>query len=284
MKVKIVFYSLFLYAALFSIIGINTSCSSRVDSESFHYGTENDSARSYYMKGFQEILDHGRWTESEKAYRKAIEIDPNYTLGKSLVGRITRDVLERENLLEEVREARASESNDVGLLLDVYLLSMESYNNRDKGIKSTPAFHANRKKLAESNFRKFIHKYPDDNYVKAEYIEWLNAIHGPEVALDSMRVLATEEQMKLGFYISYAASLEIAVGNIDKAIAHSKALKKLMKDSTYTSYLKLKAEILMAQDSFYKAKQYIDRVVDIDPNHIIALGMQSQINNKLADE
>lgn len=54
-----------------------------------------------------------------------------------------------------------------------------------------------------------------------------------------------------------------------------------MTDSTYTSYMKLKAEIYMAQDSLYKAKEYIDQVVEIDPNHIIALGMQSAINKEL---
>lgn len=71
------------------------------------------------------------------------------------------------------------------------------------------------------------------------------------------------------------------MGNIEKAVALSKDLEELMTDSTYTSYMKLKAEIYMAQDSLYKAKEYIDQVVEIDPNHIIALGMQSAINKEL---
>ena len=66
------------------------------------YGTDSDSARFYFLKGWQEILDYGRWTESEAAFRKAVEFDPDWLLGKSLVGRITRNLEERENLLAEL--------------------------------------------------------------------------------------------------------------------------------------------------------------------------------------
>jgi len=250
----------------------------------FNYGTESDSARFYYIKGWTEILDNGRWTESEMAYKKAIEFDPNYTLAKSVAGRLIKNLEEREITLQEILKDKDKVNTDVKLLLDVYLLSMESLNNMDKRIKGTPEFTIKRKQTAETNFRKFIHKYPEDDYVKAEYIEWLNYIHGPQVALDSLHQLATERQKQLGFYISFAASLELELDNIDSAIALSKDLKPLMIDSTYTSYLKLRAEILMAQDSLNKAKQYIDKVVRIDPNHILAVRLQSEIDNKLKNK
>jgi len=226
-------------------------------------------------------LDNGRWTEAENSYRKALDFDPNYILGKSLVARITKDLREREVLLQELKAVKDSATNNESLLLDVYLLSIEAYNNRDRGIKSTTQFITNRKQVAESNFRKFIHKYPNNDYVKAEYIEWLHFIHGPKIALDSLKHLATERQMNLGFYISYAASLEVELDNLDEATALSKKLNKLMKDDTYTAYMKLMAEIYIAQDSLYKAKKYVDRIVKIDPNHIIALGMQSNIKEQL---
>ena len=268
---------------LFILLPISAcdSIDSSNHSNTFDYGTKSDSARFYYLNGFHEILDNGRWTESEKSFRKALEFDPDYILGKSLVGRITRELEEREILLQELRMVKDKASNDEKLLLDVYLLSIESYNNRDKGIIATSEFNAKRRQISESNFRKFVHKYPEDNYVKAEYIEVLHLIHGPKAALDSLRSLATEKQMKSGFYISSSASLELELGNIQKTIALSKDLEELMLDSTYTSYMKLKAEIYLAQDSLNKAKEYIDQVVKIDPNHIIAIGMQNAINNKL---
>ncbi len=267
---------------VFFTLVLNSSCSSHKTSDSFEYGTKSDSARYYYLNGFHEILDNGRWTEAEKSYRKAIEFDPDYMLGKSLVGRITRNLKEREELLQSILKTEKRITNDEKLLLDVYLLSIETYNNRDKGVKVTEEFKTKRKKIVASNFRKFIHKFPGDDYVKAEYIEWLRAIHGPKVTLDSLQILATEKQMKLGFYISYAASLELELGNIEKAIALSENLKELMIDSTYTSYSKLKAEIYIAQDSLHKAKEYVDKIIRIDSNHIIALGMQSEIEKQLA--
>ena len=267
---------------LFALLLVSLyGCDSENNNHSFDYGTESDSARYYYLNGFHEILDNGRWTESEKSFRRALQFDPDYSLGKSLVGRITRNLNEREQLLQELLVEEKEASSYENLLLDVYLLSVEAYNNRDKGIKSSSEFFSQRKQIAESNFREFVHKYPDDDYVKAEYIEWLHLIHGPRAALDSLNYMASERQMKLGFYISYSASLELELGNVEKAITLSENLKQLMVDSTYTSYMKLKAEIYMAQDSLEKAREYIDHVVRIDPNHIIALGMQAEINEKL---
>lgn len=285
MKDKIIYSINFSKFAILTFILVSIfACDSKNNSKSFDYGTRSDSARYYYLNGFHEILDNGRWTESEISYRKTLKFDKDYTLGKSLVGRITKNLNEREKLLRELVTVSKKANDDEKLLLDVYLLSIEAYNNRDKRIKGTSEFKSKRIQITESNFREFVHKYPDDDYVKAEYIEWLHFIHGPEVALDSLNHLATERQMKLGFYISYSASLELELGNIDKAITLSKNLKELMRDSTYTSYMKLKAEIYMAQDSLQKAKDHIDNIVRIDPNHIIALGMQSEINEKLKNK
>ncbi len=274
------FTSILVFGLLLSI----SSCDVERQPSTFDYGTKNDSARFYYLKGFQEILDNGRWTESERAYRKALEFDPDYPLGKSLVGRITRNLDEREKLLRELLLVQDKVSPDEQLLLEVYLSSMQSYNDRDKGIRGSAESMAKRKQMVEINFREFVRKYPDDAYVKAEYIEWLHVIHGPKAALDSLNVLATVEQKKLGFYISFAASLELELGNLEKAVALSRDLKKLMADSTYTSYMKFKAEISIAQDSMQKAKGYLDQILAIDPNHIIALGMQSKLEKQLEQQ
>lgn len=266
---------------LFVMASISACNSGHHQSGHFDYGTMSDSARYYYHDGYHEILDNGRWTESERSYRKALEFDPDFALGKSLVGRITRDLNEREKLLQSLLEIRKHTTHDENLLLDVYLLNIEAYNDRDKGIKVSAEFNSKRSQLAESNFREFVHKYPEDDYAKAEYIEWLHFIHGPRAALDTLNKLATDRQMKLGFYIGFSASLELELGNVDRAISLSKRLKELMIDSSYTRYLSLKTEIYLAQDSLIKAKETIDRVVNIDPNHIIALGEQAKINEKL---
>jgi len=87
--------------------------------------------------------------------------------------------------------------------------------------------------------------------------------------------------MKLGFYISYSASLELELGNIEEAIVLEKVLSQTLSDASHTSPIVLKAQIYMAQDSLQKAKEYVSKVVEMDPNHIIALVTLSQINRDL---
>ena len=282
MKNKIITPYLLVIPITITVLGASIlSCTSKEETRRFDYGTKNDSARYYYLNGFHEILDNGRWTAAEQSFRKALEFDSNYVLGKSLVGRITRNVAEREGLQYELIKAKGNTNSDENLLLEVYLLSIEGYNQRDKGIKSSAEFNERRRLTALSNFKEFIHRHPEDYYVKAEYIEWLHLTYGPKVALDSLKHLTTKRQAKLGFYLRYAASLELELGNIDKAILLAEGLKGLMLDSTYTSHMKLRVEILKAQDSLQKAMALIDRVVKIDSNHLIAIALQREISEML---
>lgn len=254
-----------------------SSCDSKPAASSLpDYGTESDSARFYFLKGWQEILDYGRWTASEVAFRKALEFDPDWLLGKSLVGRITRDLGERERLLVELEAAKDQADADERMLLDVNMLSMLAANNRGRGIQNSAEFNTMRRELAEKNFGAFARKYPEDDYFKAEYIEFLHANHGAQVALDSLKALANYRQSQLLFYITYAGSLEIELGDIDAAKAR---LNDVFKGnwSDYLSPFVYQVQLLEAQDSFKLAKAQIDLVVLTDPNHLIAVGIQARL-------
>lgn len=251
--------------------------------EAYHYGTDSDSARYYFLKGWEEILDNGRWTASEAAFRKALEFDPEWLLGKSLVARIARDVQEKQELLKDLQLNIAEAAPDERKLLEVNMLSIAASVNRDRGISNTPEFNERRRELAEKNFGDFIRKYPDDDYFKAEYIEFLHANHGAQTALDSLNALATEDQMSLGFFISYQATLELELGNTNTAIKLQGLLNQQLNDPTYTSPLMLQAQIYVAQDSLLKARALVDKVVAMDPNHLIALGMQQQLRKPIED-
>lgn len=265
------------------IITTIISCSTPSSTLDYNYGTENDAARSYFLKGWEEILDNGRWTESEIAFRKAAELDPDWALGKSMVARITQSLSERQQLLKEIEQLKEHVGEDERLLLDVNIQSHIAANNRDQGIANPPEFNQERRQLAEMNFGAFAHKYPEDDYFKAEYIEFLNLNHGAQVALDSIKILANARQQKLGFYISFAASLELELGNIEETEALSAKLDNTLSDPSYLSPLVLKAQILMAQDCVEKAFVLINRVVVADPKHIIAVGMQSNLEQILKD-
>lgn len=263
------------------LITILTSCSKSESVLIPDYGTKVDSARYHFLKGWEEILDNGRWTESELAFRKASALDPDWLLGKSMIGRITRNLEERQQLYTELEARKNEASPDERILLDVNLLSMKSANNRGLGIANTPEENKLRAALAEKNFGAFARKYPSDDYFKAEYIEFLHAIHGAQVALDSLNVLATPVQKQLGFYLSYSADLELELGNIERAMALSMILEEKFTDPSYLSPLMLKANIYIAFDSLQKASDLVDRVVKADSNHMIALGMQSRLNQEL---
>ncbi len=272
------------YLGLLFIAFTSLSCSKTEHSFIPNYGTEVDSARYYFMKGWEEILDNGRWTEAEIAFRKASSLDPDWLLGKSMIGRITRDLEERQSLFAELDSLKDNASEDERLLLDVNLLSMQSANNRGLGIPNMPEDNRKRVSLAETNFGKFSRKYPSDNYFKAEYIEFLHAIYGAKVALDSLNILATPEQQQLGFYLAYAADLELELGNTDRAMALSMVLDEKLGDPSYLSPLMLKANIYISFDSLEKASELVDRVVAADSNHMIAKGMQARIREALANE
>jgi len=262
-------------------IGAVSSCEPRTQDTPFIYGTQIDSANYYFLKGWEEILDNGRWTESELAFRKAIEFDPDWLLGKSMIGRITRDSEERQRLFEELNANKEQAGADERLLLDVNMLSMKASNNRDLGVANTPESTKARMQLAERNFGTFARKYPSDDYFKAEYIEFLHANHGAQVALDSLRLQASARQMLLGFYLSYAADLELELGNIERAIAMSMILDETLTDPSYLSPLMVHANIYISLDSLQKASDLVDRVVAADSNHIIALGMQRRLRREL---
>jgi len=248
------------------------------------YGSKIDSARYYFLKGWEEILDNGRWTESEIAFRKATELDPDWLLGKSMVGRITRNLEERQRLFEELDAKKNLAGKDERLLLDVNLKSMEASNNRGMGIPNTLESTTARMQLAEKNFGAFVRKYPSDDYFKAEYIEFLHANHGAQVALDSLKILATPDQMRLGFYLSYSADLELELGNIDRAMALSMMLGETLTDPSYLSPLMVQANIYISMDSLEKASAIINRVVAADANHIIALGMQARLKQAISNQ
>jgi hypothetical protein len=201
-----------------------------------------------------------------------------------MVGRITRSLPERQTILAKLEREKNRASPYERMLLDVNIMSLKAANNRDLGITNTEEFSQKRSELALTNFGKFIEQFPTDNYFKAEYIEHLHAKFGADAALDSLRKLARPEQMALGFYVSYAANLELEIGHIEAAKSRLVTLQSIMPDTSYTSPLMLQTQIFLAQDSLLLAKALIDQVVRIDSNHMIATAIQSRLNRQLSGD
>jgi hypothetical protein len=247
----------------------------------YAYGAKNDSAVYYFNKGWEYIMDYGQWTLSEEAFRKAVDKDSTFIIGKSLVGKITRDLEERLQLLEELQKEKQLASEDDQLLLEITLKTMELFNARDQGLQLEPAFYEAFTDLGVENYRKFVHKHPNESYMLAEYIEFLSAKHDSQVALDSIQILPSPEQKALPFFISYQAALEADLGRYDTALALARQLDETIPDSHIPAPYYVYAQIYSAMDSLQLAKKYVDKAVQLDSNHMIAKRLQQNLEKKL---
>lgn len=259
------------------------SCQKKHISNRFNFGTENDSALFYYNKGWAYILDTGEWAKSEEAYRKAMTFDPEFVLGKGIVGKITTNLEERLAIYNELETKKASFTPDERLLLDDLILVLKLFNSRDQGIKLDADFYKNFYESSEKSMRTFIHKYPHESYIKAEYIEVLHANHGAQTALDSIDALTTPEQKTVPFYISYVATLETELRNYEKALEKAVQLEKVIGNNNAPAIYYTYAQIYLAMDSLDLAKSNIEKAIQLDTKHQLAYRVQKVIDQKLLE-
>ncbi|APQ15970.1 tetratricopeptide repeat protein [Maribacter hydrothermalis] len=272
-----------IYLLVFVMI---TSCQQKQSKTSkkqvaYTYGTENDSAIFYFNKGWEYILDYGQWTLSDLAFRKAVSFDSTFVIGKALVGKSTTDLTERIKILIDINNNENEIHEDDQLILEVTRITIELFNARDQKLQLSDNFIPNFMSTAEKNYREFIHKYPNESYIKAEYIEVLNAIYGPKLALDSLHSLTTPNQKKIPFFISYAATLESDLENFDNALSIANDFNKQINNPKIPQPYVLYGSIYLKMDSLSLATSNIDRALALDPNHIFAQRFKKQINDKL---
>ena len=272
-----------IYALVFILF---TSCQQKQNKSStdpavYTYGAKNDSAVFYFNKGWEHILDYGQWTLSEKAFRKAVDFDSTFIVGKALVGKNTTNLNERIQILNDINSSQIKVSEDDQLILEVTHITLELFNARGQNMKLDQDFISNFLTTAEKNYRTFIHKYPNESYIKAEYIEVLNAIYGAKIALDSLHILTSPKQKKVPFFISYAATLESDLGNFKKALSIADDFNDQINDPNIPQPYVLYGSIYLKMDSLSLATSNLDKALQLDPNHIFAQRFKTQLLTKL---
>ena len=269
---------IFLSALLFTKV-IFISCNGSIDSESsissFNYGTESDAARYYYLEGWKKIMDEGRWTESELAFRKAIKFDDQFALGKILVGRISQDFEEREKILEELKEL-PKEERSIELLLEVYKASVNFMNLREQNLDISPVMREAKDSIAEANHRMFVNIYPQSIYEKAEYIEILHSRYGAQVTLDTLKNILNPGQGDIPFFVSYEATLQAEMGNYGKSGQLINKLDSLLDENAPARYF-TRAAVYEAMDSIAFAKALAEQAYQLDTNHLLAKGLLERL-------
>ena len=243
--------------------------------------TTSDTALYHFYRGWQQIMDEGDWTGSEASYRNSMVLDVNFLIVMSLVGRITSDSSERIALHREINEKKSRLKGVERELLEAYNASLGYIIERDRGksVRSeTRKYYMN---LSEQTLGAITHKYPEEPYTKAEYIEFLHSLYGAQTALDSLNILATDKQKQLGFYITYSALLHSELGQYSEALSKMETYLSLYSDTTFSSSDAYYAQIYFDMDSMELARDYIEHALVLEPNHIIAQRLKAKIEKAL---
>ena len=137
--------------------------------------TSVDSARYYYYKGWENVMDLGHYSNSAIAFKKCVAQDPNFLVGQCLYGRISEDLAEQEQIYALIAAEKNNLKGAEYQLLEVFhsLLKLMIIRQKDPSKAGAQITHA--LALGEKNFRQIVQQYPDEIYYKAEYI--LSLIH-----------------------------------------------------------------------------------------------------------
>ena len=264
------------------ILSCNTGNSER--NTGLKYSSSSIEAMTAYHKGWTQIMDEGRYGAAEVSYRKALKHDPNFLVGKSVLGRLTLDLNERLGFYKELENNKHKIQGDERLILDVYMALVNYTNLRDQHSSAAKTAIGDALKLAEKNLKKVVHKYPEEIYLKAEYIEILHSLYGPQQALDSLTVLTSVSQKENFFLLGYSASMHAELKNFEIALSQANQLQEIINDTTVPKSYAVLADIYFKMDSLNLAKTNVEKAYQLDSKNIDASRLKEKINQKIKDK
>jgi tetratricopeptide (TPR) repeat protein len=229
-------------------------------------------------------MDEGRYGDSEISYRKALEYDPNFLVGKSVLARLTLDLEERIHLYEEIQEQKHSITGDESLILEVYSSLVKYSNLRDQGDSEAKKALQEALQLAEKNFKEVIHKYPEEIYLKSEYIEILHSLYGPKQALDSLNKLTTITQKSNPFLLGLTASMHAELEEYDVAKKQANRLIEVVNDSTQPKTFAVLAAIYFQIGNLKMAKKNADKANKLDAKNLDASRLKKKIDQAIEEK
>ncbi|WP_273444662.1 hypothetical protein [Neolewinella agarilytica] len=243
--------------------------------------TQSDSTRHYYHQGWKEIMDEGHYGPSETTYRQALSFDPDFLLGKATLGRLTLDTTERRRIERELEGAGKDLPKDERDLLGLYTDFVRFTNMRDHS--PAAAYDMLSKVLpgGQHLLGQLVHKYPDEVYLKCEYVELINSNHGPEIALDSLAVLTRERHADNPFLMGFKASLLAETGQHEDALATANELATMLDRDDWPKPHAVYADVYFAMDSLQLAKTHADKAVELDYRNLDASRLQTRIDREI---
>ena len=258
-----------------------SSCISNTEKRLVKYSANSDSTIFYYKKGWEQIMDFGDYTAAEESYRKALIYDADFLVGKSVLARLTLNLKERLELYELLENKKHTIKGDERLILDVYIALTKYTNLRDQKLPQAKEALQDAFKLSEKNFGKIVHKYPQEIYLKSEYIEVLHTLYGAETALDSLNILTLESQKSNPFILGYKAILTAETKNYKEALAYANTLAEILKDQNVARPDAILADIYFKMKDYKTTKIHADKATKIDPKNSDASRLKIKIDKLL---
>lgn len=243
--------------------------------------TSSDSAIFYYYEGWRQVMDEGNYTASELAYRKMAQFDPNFLVGLSLLGRITRDLNERLEIEKRLENLKGEVSGDEQLLLNNYIELVKLTNLRETNPGQTENQLKRAFELGERNLRNIVAKYPDDIYYKSEYIEVLHRNYGARAAIDSLYKVASDSQQQNSFMLGYAIHLHAELGEFKLAQEKLSKLQAQFQNRISPKPHAVAADLYFKMGRSKDAETAVDVALSIDPGNIDAQRLKKRISAQL---
>lgn len=261
------FISLFLFFLGFAFLST---------AQSFQYGTKNPQALAHYQQGWKEILDLGEWTKAEESFRKSVELDSEFLLGWSQVGRISNDSEERKVIFAKLKTEKSSLEGFEKELLEMYLGSLEIIDLKDRGLAVDPSLGKTFLSNLYETSQNLLMEYPAETYIEAEYIEAIHAIDGAQAAIDSMEQREILDQSP--FFRSYQALLLSELKEFELANQALNKLGQMLVEDSSPAYLYTKGNILKNQGKTQEALEIINQCLALDPKHTLARRLQKVLS------
>lgn len=271
--------------AFFSVVLLALfSCqeNSRFEGHPIYKSIASDSALYYYELGWKQIMDEGNYGLAEISYRQSLEHDPDFLIGKAVLGRLTLDLGERLQIQKELEVDKEAITGDERLVLEVYAALVEFTNAREQGSADTKKLLQKAFRSAEEHLGELARKYPDEVYIKAEYIEFLHARYGPRNALDSLKVLTTEAQRENPFLLGFSASMQAEMDNFVTALEQARRLKEIIKDTTIPKPYAVLGDVYFQMDSLQLAKENVAIAYRLDPRNLDVSRLKEKIDQKIS--
>lgn len=244
------------------------------------YSTTSDSAYHYFQLGWRQIMDEGRYGQAEVSYRKALSFDPDFLIGKATLGRLTLDTTERRRIERELEGAGGNLPEIERDLLKLYTGFVRFTNLRDRSPAAARKMIAGILPTGQTVLGRAVHQYPEEPYLKSEYVELINSNQGAEAALDSFRVLTGKRHADNPFLLGFAATLEAETGNYEEALRLAGELEKVMTDPLAPKVPAVYAHIYLAMDSLELAYEYALHATTLDPRNLDASRLLTRIEQQ----